>query len=232
MTRSYSRSNLEMRPVKIIKDVNENAAGSVIVEFGKTRVYCTATLEKNVPQWLQGQQRGWVTAEYSLLPGSTHTRTKRERDKVGGRTHEIQRLIARSLRAVVDLGKISEKSIFVDCDVLQADGGTRTASITGGYVALALALKKLGLKDALTGQVAAVSVGMKDSKALVDLDYAEDSSSDVDMNFVMLGDGRFVEVQGTAEQGAFSREQMNLMTDGAVGALGNLLKIQKEVLGF
>ena len=229
--RGNQRSNLEMRPVRFTLGINDYADGSVLVEFGKTKVICTATVEKNLPQWLVGGKKGWVTAEYAMLPTATHSRNRRERDKMGGRTHEIQRLVGRSLRAVVDLKKIPERSVIVDCDVILADGGTRTASITGGFVALALALRKHGLTDALTGQVAAVSVGMKEGQVFVDLDYNEDSSCDVDMNFVMTDAGHFVEVQGTGEGRVFSREDMNAMTDAAQDVLAKLLVAQKQALG-
>lgn len=229
-TRSYHRAPSEMRPVKITVGVNPYADGSALIEFGNTKVICTATIDKTLPQWLQNSGKGWVSAEYSMLPTATHQRTRRERDKVGGRTLEIQRLISRSLRATVDLKRMADKNIIIDCDVVIADGGTRTASITGGFVALALALKKCGLGSALVGQVAAVSVGMKQGRVLVDLDYGEDSSCDVDMNFVMMADGRFVEVQGTGEHQTFAREEMNLMTDGAEAALRGLLAAQSEVL--
>lgn len=229
--RAFGRKSLELRPVKITCGVNDYADGSVMVEFGKTRVICTAIMDRSVPQWLQGSGKGWVTAEYAMLPTATHQRTKRERDKLGGRTLEIQRLIGRSLRSIVDLKKIPERSIIVDCDVIVADGGTRTASITGGYVALALALKKHGLTNAITGLVSAVSVGLKGEHVLVDLDYGEDSSCDVDMNFVITGDGHFVEVQGTGENTVFTREDMNRLTDGALIAAKALHEIQKAALG-
>jgi ribonuclease PH len=230
MSRSYHRPSHEMRPVKLTCNVNEYAAGSVQVEFGKTRVICTATVESKVPQWLMGSGKGWVTAEYAMLPTATHSRTKRERDKIGGRTQEIQRLIGRALRAVVDLKKMPDKSIIIDCDVIQADGGTRTASITGAYVALVMALRKLGMEAAVIGQVSALSVGIKSGEIFVDLDYGEDSSCEVDMNFVIMADGGFVEVQGTAEQKPFSRDQMNRMTDAAVTAAMQLHQIQNDAL--
>lgn len=233
MARSYDRSSSSLRPVKITPDVNAYAEGSVIVEFGKTRVMCAATIEDTIPPWLKGKGQGWITAEYGMLPRSTHARTKRERDKLSGRTHEIQRLVGRSLRACLDLKRIGERTIIVDCDVLQADGGTRTAAITGGYVALALAIQKLRKaqrwnESPLIDQVAAVSVGMKDGEILVDLDYDEDSSCDVDMNFVMTGKGLFVEIQGTAEHAPFSKSDMDRMTDAAASALRELHAIQKN----
>lgn len=236
MPRSYDRTPGQMRPVKITPHFNEHAEGSVLVEFGKTRVICTATIEDNVASWLKGKGQGWVTAEYGMLPRSTHTRTKRERDKVSGRTHEIQRLIGRSLRTVVDLKRLGERTITVDCDVIQADGGTRTASVTGGYVALVLAVEKLKTRlkwidTPVLDQVAAVSVGMKGGEVLVDLDYVEDSGCDVDMNFVMTGKGEFVEVQGTGEHKAFSRADMDHMLDAAIISLKELQQAQRQVLG-
>lgn len=235
MPRSYDRNGATCRPVKITPNVNAYAEGSVMVEFGNTKVLCTASIEDSVAPWLKGKGQGWITAEYGMLPRSTHTRMKRERDKMSGRTHEIQRLIGRSLRAVLDLKKIGERTVIVDCDVIQADGGTRTASITGGYVALCLAvenlMKRANLKESpIINQVAAVSVGMKNGEVLVDLDYDEDSNTDVDMNFVMTGDERFIEIQGTGEHAAFSREDMNRMTDGAVVALRKLQELQNSVL--
>ena len=236
MTRSYDRNAASTRPVKITPNINEYAEGSAMIEFGRTRVLCTATVEDTVAPWLKGKGQGWITAEYGMLPRSTHTRMKRERDKMSGRTHEIQRLVGRALRTVLDLKRIGERTVIIDCDVIQADGGTRTAAITGGYVALALAVKKLQTihkwtESPLIDQVAAVSVGMKNGQVLVDLDYVEDSSCDVDMNFVMTGKGLFVEIQGTAEHGAFSKADMDNMTESASAATYQLHKIQNEVLG-
>jgi ribonuclease PH len=227
---------MSMRPVKITTGVNAYAEGSALVEFGGTRVLCTASVEETVPQWMKGKGKGWITAEYGMLPRSTHTRSKRERDKMSGRTHEIQRLVGRALRTVLDLNRIGERTVIVDCDVLQADGGTRTASITGGYVALAMAINKIQkaqgwVQSPLNDQVAAVSVGMKEGKVLVDLDYVEDSSCDVDMNFVMLGSEAFVEIQGTAEHKPFTRAQMDEMTEAATAAIRELHSIQKRALG-
>jgi ribonuclease PH len=227
---------MSMRPVKITTGVNAYAEGSALVEFGGTRVLCTASVEETVPQWMKGKGKGWITAEYGMLPRSTHTRSKRERDKMSGRTHEIQRLVGRALRTVLDLNRIGERTVIVDCDVLQADGGTRTASITGGYVALAMAINKIQkaqgwVQSPLSDQVAAVSVGMKEGKVLVDLDYVEDSSCDVDMNFVMLGSEAFVEIQGTAEHKPFTRPQMDEMTEAATAAIRELHAIQKRALG-
>jgi ribonuclease PH len=225
-----------MRPVKIQLGVNDYAEGSALVEFGRTKVLCTATIEDSVASWLKGKGQGWITGEYSMLPRATHTRTRRERDKMSGRTHEIQRLVGRALRTCLDLGRIGERTIIVDCDVLQADGGTRTASITGGYVALAMAIKKLQssqrwIESPLVDSVAAVSVGMKGSQILVDLDYEEDSSCDVDMNFVVTGKGSFVEIQGTAEKKAFTKTDMDSMTDAALAAIQQLQEEQKRALG-
>lgn len=235
MPRSYDRSPASLRPVKITTNVNEYAEGSVMVEFGRTKVLCTASIEETVAPWLKGKGQGWITSEYGMLPRSTHTRMKRERDKMSGRTHEIQRLIGRALRTVLDLKRIGERTVIVDCDVIQADGGTRTAAITGGYVALSLAVEKLkkaqGWNESpMIDQVAAVSVGMKGGQVLVDLDYDEDSSCDVDMNFVMTAKGLFVEIQGTAEHQPFSKAEMDKMTDSAIAAINELHRIQNEAL--
>jgi ribonuclease PH len=232
-----NRSPLDPRPCKIELNVSRYAEGSCIIETGHTKVLCTASLDEGVPSWLKGKGQGWVTAEYSMLPRSTHTRSKRERDKVGGRTMEIQRLIARALRSCVDLSKIGERQIIVDCDVLQADGGTRTAAITGACIALGQAIGKL-VKDgkipreAWTDTVQAVSVGMKNDQVLVDLDYDEDSTCDVDMNFVRMGQGNFVEIQGTAERRPFSEADMGKMIAGAKRALDQLQAIQNQHLQF
>ncbi|MBN21576.1 MAG: ribonuclease PH [Bdellovibrionaceae bacterium] len=233
--RPASRQAHEGRPVEIIPHFNSYAEGSVFIKTGGTHVLCTASVEKNVPPWMEGSGKGWVTAEYNMLPRSTHTRKKRERNKVSGRTHEIERLIGRALRAIIDREKLGERQIVIDCDVLQADGGTRTASITGGYIALALAIESLiksgELKEnPITDSIAAVSVGIKNNEVLVDLDYLEDSSCDVDMNFVVTGKGDFVEIQGTAEGQTFSREQMNAMTEGALSCLNELKKEQQKIL--
>ena len=234
------RQALQIRPVTIEADVNRYAEGSVIIRSGNTHVLCTASVDESVPAWLLGKGRGWVTAEYSMLPRSTHTRSKRDREKVSGRTQEIQRLIARALRSMVDLKGLGERQIIVDCDVLQADGGTRTASITGGCVALAIALHRLhkegklpaaSLKDVWTDTVSAISIGMSKSGILTDLDYNEDSSCDVDMNFVITGKGGFVEVQGTAEKQAFSKSDLDQMTLAAESATSELKKIQLATLG-
>jgi ribonuclease PH len=237
MFRAGNRTVDELRQIKITRKFTKHAEGSVLVEFGDTRVICTASVEESVPPFLRGKGTGWVTAEYSMLPRATHTRSSREaaKGKQGGRTLEIQRLIGRSLRAVTDLDLLGERSIYIDCDVIQADGGTRTASITGAYVALVDSLNvlvekgllnKLPLKEA----VAAVSVGIKDGQAMLDLDYLEDSSAEVDMNFVMTSSNRFVEVQGTAEAEPFTAEQMDQMRELAVIGINRLFAIQMEAL--
>jgi ribonuclease PH len=215
----------------------KTADGSVLIEVGDTRVICTAKLEERVPQFLRNSGKGWITAEYGMLPGSSQVRIGREasRGKIGGRTHEIQRLIGRSLRAIADLRSLGEKTIWIDCDVIQADGGTRTASITGAYVALREAAaswmtKGILAADPIKDSVAAVSVGIIDGKVLLDLSYEEDSRADVDMNFVMTGSGKFVEVQGTAESMPFTRKQMERMTEMAQDGIRELLKAQKKIL--
>jgi ribonuclease PH len=215
----------------------KTADGSVLIEVGDTKVICTAKLEERVPQFLRNSGKGWITAEYGMLPGSSQVRIGREasRGKIGGRTHEIQRLVGRSLRAIADLRSLGEKTIWVDCDVIQADGGTRTASITGAYVAFREAVaswltKGLLAADPIKDSVAAVSVGIIDGKVLLDLSYEEDSRADVDMNFVMTGSGKFVEVQGTAESAPFTGKQMERMTEIAQEGILELLKAQKKVL--
>jgi ribonuclease PH len=236
--RADGRAPDELRKTEIELGFTENPAGSVLIRQGRTLVLCTATLEKSVPAWLRGSGRGWVTAEYSLLPGSTDTRTEREaaKGKVSGRTSEIQRLIGRSLRAVTDLSALGERAIWIDCDVLQADGGTRTAAITGGYVALAAACKRLlevgQLKQSpLHDTVAAISVGIVDGEILLDLPYSEDSRAEVDMNVVQLGSGRLVEVQGTGEGGTFDRKLLDRMLDLAEHGIAELARIQARALG-
>jgi ribonuclease PH len=230
--RPDGRASAQLRPVKIVADYLKFAEGSVLIRVGDTRVICAVTIEDRVPGWLRGKGQGWVTAEYSMLPRAGTERSQREAStgRVGGRTHEIQRLIGRALRGVIDLGKLGERTITVDCDVIQADGGTRTASITGAYVALARALKKYGMAHLLTGQVAAVSVGMSGGAILLDLDYPEDSSADVDFNVVMTSDERFVEVQGTAEHRAFDRAQMNQMVDLAAAGIRQLFDLQRTAI--
>jgi len=226
-----------MRPVKITPDYIAMAEGSALIEVGHTRVICTASIEETVPGFLRNSGKGWITSEYAMLPRATLTRTPRESSKghVGGRTHEIQRLIGRSLRAVVDLSKLGERTIYIDCDVIQADGGTRTASITGAYVALALALRRLMAagtlkKSPLRDTVAATSVGIVDGAVLLDLAYDEDSRAQVDMNLVMTGAGRFIELQATAEQVAFDDQQLaQLLRIGRQG-ITELMKLQNAAL--
>ena len=227
----------DLRTLAFTRDFTQFAAGSVLVEFGMTRVLCTASVEERIPPWLRGKGRGWVTAEYSMLPGATSERNDREaaRGKQSGRTQEIQRLIGRSLRAVTDLTATGEVQVTVDCDVLQADGGTRTASICGGYVALhdafsrLVADTKLGAHP-LTDQCAAISVGIVDALPYLDLDYSEDVRAEVDMNVVMTGEGRFVEVQGTAEGAAFSRRELDDLLALAEGGIAQIFELQREVL--
>ena len=238
MKRFDGRAPDELRRVEIQLGFTENPAGSALIRTGRTMVLCTATLEKSVPGWLRGSGKGWVTAEYSMLPGSTDTRSEREaqKGKLSGRTQEIQRLIGRSLRATIDLVALGERAIVIDCDVLQADGGTRTAAVTGGYAALAAACKRLvevgQLKQSpLHDSVAAVSVGLVDGEILLDLPYAEDSRAEVDMNVVQLGSGRLVEVQGTGESGTFDRKLLDRMLDLAERGIGELARIQSRVLG-
>jgi ribonuclease PH len=229
------RQPSDLRPLSIETEVNRYAEGSALVRAGHTHVLCTASVDEGVPPWLKGKGSGWVTAEYSMLPRSTHTRSKRDREKVSGRTQEIQRLIGRAFRTVVDLKALGERQIIVDCDVIQADGGTRTASITGGFVALAMAVAKLQKTGALAGKalidtVSAVSVGIKDGIVLADLDYHEDSACEVDMNFVVTGKDHFVEVQGTAERVAFTKGQLDLMTDAGLAATRRIRVIQLAAL--
>ena len=235
--RSDNRAAGQMRPVKLTPDFISTAEGSVLIEVGNTRVVCTASIEESVPAWMRNSGKGWITCEYGMLPRSTLTRSPREaaRGRQGGRTCEIQRLIGRSMRAVVDLAKLGERTIWMDCDVLQADGGTRTASITGAFVALGLAVEKLvaakTLKSApLRDFVAATSVGIVDGEILLDLAYEEDSRAEVDMNVVMTGSGKLVEVQATAEQQPFSDEQLRSMLELARGGITDLIARQKELL--
>jgi ribonuclease PH len=225
----------ELRPVRLVPGFMPPAEGSVLIEFGDTRVICTASVQESVPPFLRGTGKGWVTAEYAMLPRSSAERIERERRGPGGRTHEIQRLVGRSLRAVMDLGALGERSIVVDCDVIQADGGTRTASITGGYVALVLALDRLRRGGAfarmpLRDSVAAVSVGMLGSRLLLDLCYEEDSRASVDMNVVQTGAGRFVEVQGTAEGKTFTASELRRMLALASTGIRSLMAMQREAL--
>jgi ribonuclease PH len=237
LARSGGRGAEALRPVRLTRGYTRHAEGSVLVEFGDTRVLVTASVEDGVPGFLRGKGEGWVTAEYGMLPRSTHTRSAREaaRGKQSGRTQEIQRLIGRSLRAVVDLRALGERTVTLDCDVLQADGGTRTASITGAYVALVDAMDALRARRALAasplhGQVAAVSVGIVRGVPVVDLDYAEDSNAETDLNVVMNAGGAFVEVQGTAEGHAFRRHELDAMLDLAAAACEQLFALQREAL--
>jgi ribonuclease PH len=217
----------ELRPIEILTGFQKHAEGSALIKQGDTWVLCAVSVESGVPSFLAGRGQGWLTAEYGMLPRSTHTRTRRD---PGGRGKEIQRLIGRSLRAAVDLGRLGEVTLAVDCDVVQADGGTRTASITGAWVALGLALGKVGLEAALRPPVAAVSVGVVDGEVVVDLPYAEDSRADVDLNVVMTADGKLIEVQGTAEREPFARQQLDRMLDAATRAVAALNQRQRQAL--
>ena len=237
--RSNNRQNNELRPIHFTRQYTKHAEGSVLVCFGDTKVLCTASIEAGVPRWLKGQGKGWLTAEYGMLPRATGTRTQREaaRGKQSGRTQEIQRLIGRSLRTMLDLSKLGENTIYIDCDVIQADGGTRTASISGAAVALIDALEHLQRRkkltqDPLLGLVAAVSVGVKQGRVLLDLDYAEDSTCDTDLNVVMTQAGGFIEIQGTAEEKPFTRAEANAMLDLAELGIGQIIEAQKQVLGW
>ena len=233
--RSLGRGADQLRAVRITRGFTIHAEGSVLIEFGATKVLCTASVEEKVPGHKKGSGEGWVTAEYGMLPRSTHTRSEREaaRGKQSGRTQEIQRLIGRSLRCVFDLRLLGERTIHLDCDVLQADGGTRTAAITGAFVAAQDAVSQLMAQGKLSvspirDQVAAISVGMVQGTALLDLEYTEDSACDTDMNVVMTGSGHFVEVQGTAEGAAFSRQQMDALLELAAKGIGELIALQKQ----
>ncbi|GAA1109981.1 MULTISPECIES: ribonuclease PH [Nesterenkonia] len=238
--RTDGRAADELRPVTITRNWNAHAEGSALIEFGGTRVLCTASFESNVPRWLKGQGSGWVTAEYAMLPRATNTRSGREsvRGKIGGRTHEISRLIGRSLRAVVDTKALGENMITLDCDVLQADGGTRTAAITGAYVALVDAVEWARQQghvskraEVLKDSIAAISVGvLPDGQAVLDLPYSEDSTAETDMNVVVTGSGDFVEIQGTAEGAPFKREELDRLLDLALGGTDRLAQLQREAL--
>ena len=230
--RPGGRANDELRPVRMQRGWQPHPAGSVLIEFGETRVVCAASVEREVPRWRRGSGLGWVTAEYAMLPSATNTRNQREsvKGKVGGRTHEISRLIGRALRPCVDLAALGENTIAIDCDVLVADGGTRTAAITGAYVALADAIRSLGKDSALVASVAAVSVGVIDGEPRLDLCYDEDVRAGTDMNVVVTGDGRFVEVQGTAEGAAFDRSELDALLDLAVAGCASLAAAQKAAL--
>ena len=237
MRRIDERHAGKIRPVKIIKNYLKYPAGSALIEMGNTKVICTASLEESVPRWLKEEQdgRGWITAEYSMLPGASSKRSVREaaKGKVGGRTQEIQRLIGRSLRAVVDLAKLGQRTVWVDCDVIQADGGTRTASVTGGFVALRLAIEKLIEEkkipeNPILESVAAISVGIVDGNTMLDLCYQEDFEADVDMNVVMTRSGRYVEVQGTAESKPFEESEMKAMLGMAKKGIRQLMRVQDK----
>jgi ribonuclease PH len=235
--RSDGRKPKELRLIKIAPNYLKTADGSVLIEMGDTKVICTAKLEDRVPPFLRNSGKGWITAEYGMLPGSSQARIGREssRGKVGGRTHEIQRLIGRSLRAITDLSNLGERTVWIDCDVIQADGGTRTASITGAYVSLCEAVRSwqnrgIIAQEPIRDSVAAVSIGIVDGKILLDLCYEEDSKADVDMNFVMTGSGKFVEIQGTAESAPFSKKQMDKMSEIAQQGIKELFKAQKQAL--
>jgi ribonuclease PH len=231
--RPSGRAPDELRPVQFTRGFTKHAAGSVLVEFGHTKVICTASVDESVPGFLRGQGAGWITAEYGMLPGATHTRADREaaRGKQSGRTQEIQRLIGRSLRAAVDMKALGERTVRLDCDVIQADGGTRTASITGAAVALYDALAGLGVQDAFRELVASISVGIWRGQAILDLDYAEDSTAETDMNVVMLAGGGFIEVQGTAEGAPFSDSELSAMLGLARSGAAQLVALQRQALG-
>lgn len=237
VSRSDNRQSNQLREVRFTRNWSEHPEGSVLVEFGKTRVLCTASFTEGVPRWLHGQGKGWVTAEYSMLPRATHTRSDREsvKGKVGGRTQEISRLIGRSLRSIIDMSALGENTIILDCDVLQADGGTRTAAITGAYVALADAIswamaKGIASKSPLTDTISAISVGIIDGKPTLDLCYEEDVRAETDMNVVCTGSGKFVEVQGTAERDPFDRALLDNLLDLALDGCNQLTVLQKKAL--
>lgn len=239
VVRSGKRSTDQMRPVEIHPHFISSAEGSALIRIGETQVICTASVDEGVPAFLKGQGKGWVTSEYGMIPRATDTRTRREssQGRQGGRTHEIQRLIGRSLRGVTDLEKLGERTVWIDCDVIRADGGTRTASITGAFVALGLAYKAMKEKGAirqipLTDAVAAVSVGLVGPEVMLDLDYGEDSNAEVDMNVVMTGSGKLVEVQATAEGRPFSREELDRLVEMAQKGIQELLQAQNSILNF
>ncbi len=237
MARSDGRQPDELRPVRITPGFLDHAEGSALIEVGRTRVLCAVSVEESQPPFLKGTEQGWITAEYAMLPRSTHTRSQREstRGRVGGRTHEIQRLIGRALRATVDLDRIGPRTLFVDCDVIQADGGTRTAAITGAYVAIGQAIgdllhRGLARNGALRSAVAATSVGIVHGESVLDLAYAEDSRAEVDFNVVMTAQGDLIEVQGPAEGKPFSRQAMDGLLDLAATGIGRLLELQQQAL--
>ena len=230
--RNNNRKNDEMREVKVTKNYIVHPEGSVLIEFGNTKVICNATIEEKIPRWLKGTGSGWITAEYSMLPRATHTRIQREsiKGKLSGRTMEIQRLIGRALRAAIDLEKLGERTIMIDCDVIQADGGTRTAAITGGYLALELAVKKLLdsdkiLENPIISKIAAIGVGIVDGEVLLDLEYEEDSRAEVDMNIIMNDRGEFVEIQGTGEGKTFNLKELNALLDITRNAFDKLFSL-------
>jgi ribonuclease PH len=234
--RADNRQADQLRPIKITRGFTRTAPGSVLIQAGGTTVLCTASIDPKVPEWMAGKGRGWLTAEYNMLPGSTSPRKRRERDgKLDGRTTEIQRLIGRSLRAVADLDALGERSILIDCDVLEADGGTRTASITGAFIALvdALASIKVGpsISSVLTANVAAISIGLVDGQPLLDLDYSEDVAAAVDMNLVMTGGGQFIEIQGTGEESTFSEYELAELVALGRSGIEQLTAVQREALG-
>lgn len=235
--RSYQRQNNDLRPIEFLRNYTKHAEGSVLIKCGDTHVLCSASIEESVPSFLKGKGQGWVTSEYGMLPRSTSSRMPREaaKGKQSGRTQEIQRLIGRSLRAIIDLKKLGERTIHIDCDVIQADGGTRTASISGAYVALYDAIQTLIkskkiMSSPLIDSIAAISVGIKGGEVLLDLDYVEDSSCDTDMNIVMTGEGKFVEIQGTAEGVAFSRKEMDSLIDIAALGIQDITQKQNEAI--
>ncbi|MBY0586495.1 ribonuclease PH [bacterium] len=233
--RADGRALDQLRPVRITRGFTLNAPGSVLIEMGRTRVLCTASIDNKVPDWLVGKPQGWLTAEYAMLPGSTSPRKAREKTKPDGRSVEIQRLIGRSLRSVINLAPLAGRSLWVDCDVIDADGGTRTASITGAFVAVVDAIAQTDLasqaKEILRDSVAAISVGIINGEVCLDLPYVEDSTAEVDFNVVMTGSGRFVEVQGTAETKPFSREELDTIIASASAGIASLTQIQKDSLG-
>lgn len=236
--REDGRAENQIRKIKITRDFNLYAEGSVLIEFGNTKVICTASVSEKVPPFLKGQGKGWITAEYSMIPRATGERNQREsaKGKLSGRTMEIQRLIGRALRTAIDLDKLGERTVTIDCDVIQADGGTRTTSISGGYIALALAMKKLvneGIlaENPIISNVAAISVGIVGGTPMLDLKYSEDSAAEVDMNVVMNGEGRFVEVQGTGEEATYTRAELNELLDLAEAGINEIIELQNRVIG-
>lgn len=236
--REDGRAENQLRKIKITRDFNLYAEGSVLIEFGNTKVICTASVSEKVPSFLKGQGKGWITAEYSMIPRATGERNQREsaKGKLSGRTMEIQRLIGRALRTAIDLDKLGERTVTIDCDVIQADGGTRTTSISGGYIALALAMKKLvneGIlaENPIISNVAAISVGIVGGIPMLDLKYSEDSAAEVDMNVVMNGEGRFVEVQGTGEEATYTRAELNELLDLAEAGINEIIELQNKVIG-